>query len=63
MRDYLRFGGAMGWTPDEVRQTSFSDFAAATEGYLLSQGAEIDDGPSEEDVKELDALMEAYPDG
>lgn len=63
MREYLRFGGAMGWHPEQVRTTSISDFTAATEGWLMSQGVEIKDGPSEESVKELDALMEAFPDG
>lgn len=63
MREYLRFGGAMGWQPPMVRQTSLSDFAAAVEGWLMSQGVKVEDGPSEAEVRELDALMEAYPDG
>lgn len=63
MRDYLRVGGAMGWRPEHVRATSLSDFMAAKDGWLMSQGVEVDDGPSEEDVKDLEALMEMFPDG
>lgn len=53
----------MGWRPEHVRAASLSDFTAAKEGWLMSQGVKIDDGPSEAEVKELDALMEAFPDG
>jgi hypothetical protein len=56
-------GGAMGWRPWEVRACTLLDFEAALSGWLMAQGH--DDGPdiSPEAIKELDDLMERYPDG
>lgn len=54
-------GGAMGWTPREVLGCIPADFAAAHEGWLVSRGAEKP--LTHDDVAELDALMERYPDG
>ena len=53
----------MGWTPDQVRACSISDFAAALDGWQTANGAKPD-GPdlSDEAFEELDQLMAQYPD-
>jgi uncharacterized protein (UPF0276 family) len=59
-RDWFVSGGAMGWTPDQVRALSLSDFAAALEGWSLAQGGKPP--LKEDDVAMLDDLMARYPD-
>jgi len=56
-------GGAMGWTPGEVRAVSLSDFAASLEGWQRAQGLDPDNprkGPMTR--AELDALRAQFPD-
>lgn len=53
-------GGAMGWTPDQVRAHSLSDLAAAVEGYQLRNGGKPP--MRESDVEALESLMARYPD-
>lgn len=53
-------GGAMGIGPNEVRELSLSDLAAAFQGWQMSQG--IEPPLNESDVERLDSLMARYPD-
>lgn len=43
----------MGWTPDQVRQTRWSDFDAAWEGAMINRGVK----PPMDD-EEIDATLD-----
>lgn len=51
----------MGWTPDQVRACSLSDFALAWDGFVASKGSGEPDAPTAEDAEEIRRYFAARP--
>lgn len=56
-------GGLMGWTAGMVREHTLADFNAIFEGFLALHGHDSGPDMSDDAVRELEQLMEQYPDG
>lgn len=51
----------MGWTPDQVRACTMSDFALAWDGFVASKGSSEPDAPDLEDAEYVRKYLAARP--